>query len=65
MMVNDKKMHSLLEMIDCQAYCNDVYFNWFNKNCKVCEYFDEVIECNEKCPFFNVENMMKWVKEGE
>lgn len=29
MIVNDKKLHSLIEMIDSGAYCNDVYFNWF------------------------------------
>lgn len=64
MIVNDKKMHSLLEMIDCQAYCNDVYFNWFGKSCK--DYKNsEVVECNEKCPFYNIENMMKWLKEEE
>lgn len=56
MIVNDKKMHLLIEMIDSEAYCNDVYFNWFGKHC---------VECNEKCPFYNAENMMKWVKEGE
>lgn len=64
MIVNDKKMHSLLEMIDCGAYCNDVYFNWFGKNCKDSKN-NEVVECNEECPFYNIENMMKWVKEGE
>lgn len=64
MIVNDKKMHSLLEMIDCQAYCNDVYFNWFGKNCKDSKN-NEVVECNEECPFYNAENMMKWLKEGE
>lgn len=64
MIVNDKKMHSLLEMIDCGAYCNDVYFNWFNKRCKDIEN-NEVVECNEECPFYNAENMMKWLKEGK
>lgn len=64
MIVNDKKMHSLLEMIDCQAYCNDIYFNWFGKNCKESKN-NELVECNEECPFYNIENMMKWVKEGE
>ena len=48
MIVNDKKMHSLIEMIDCQAYCNDVYFNWFGKNCKDSKN-NEVVECNEEC----------------
>lgn len=65
MIVNDKKMQSLLEMIDCQADCNDVYFNWFDKSCKDYKNSDEYIECNEKCPFFNVENMMKWLKDCE
>lgn len=52
-------------MIDCQAYCNDVYFNWFGKHCKDNKNSGvEVVECNEECPFYNVENMMKWVKEG-
>lgn len=64
MIVNDKKMHSLLEMIDCQAYCNDIYFNWFGKNCKERKN-NELVECNEECPFYNIENMMKWLKEGE
>lgn len=58
MIVNDKKIHLLIEMIDSGAYCNDVYFNWFGKHCK-----DK--ECNEECPFYNAENMMKWLKEDE
>ena len=54
MIVNDKKIHSLIEMIDSGAYCKD------NKNIDV-----GIVECNEECPFYNAENMMKWVKEGE
>lgn len=65
MIVQEKKLHLLLEMIDCGAFCDDVYFNWFNKSCKDYENYDEYIECNEKCPFYNIENMMKWLKEGE
>lgn len=56
MIVNDKKIHLLIEMIDSGAYCNDVYFNWFGKRC---------LECNEKCQFYNAKNMMKWLKEDE
>lgn len=56
MIVNDKKIHLLIEMIDSGAYCNDVYFNWFGKHC---------LECNEKCQFYNAKNMMKWLKEDE
>lgn len=59
MIVNDKKMYSLLEMIDCGADCNEVYFNWYGKRCMY------QLDCNEKCPFYNAENMMKWLKEGE
>lgn len=59
MIVNDKKIHLLIEMIDSGAYCNDVYFNWFGKHCLEC------LECNEKCQFYNAKNMMKWLKEDE
>lgn len=64
MKVKKKKLHSILEMIDSGAYCNDVYFNYFSKSCKPYES-NELVECSEKCPFYNVENMMKWLKEGE
>lgn len=66
MIVNDKKIHSLIEMIDSRAYCNDVYFNWFGKHCKDNKNAGiGIVECNEKCPFYNAENMMKWLKEGK
>lgn len=56
MIVNDKKLHLLIEMINFVANCNDVYFNWYGERCRY------QLDCNEKCPFYNVENMMKWVK---
>lgn len=56
MIVNDKKIQLLIEMIDSGEYCDYVYFNWFGKRC---------LECNEKCKFYNAENMMKWLKEDE
>lgn len=67
MKVKKEKLHVLLEMIDCGDYCNDAYFNWFGKSCKDISVIQNngIVECNEKCPFFNVENMMKWLKEGE
>ena len=52
MIVNDKKMHSLIEMIDSGAYCNDVYFNWFGKHCKDNKNIGVgIVDCNEECPF--------------
>lgn len=66
MIVNDKKIHSLIEMIDSGAYCNDVYFNWFGNHCKDNKNIGVgIVECNEECPFYNAENMMKWLKESE
>lgn len=46
------------------VFCSDAYFYWFGKKCKDYES-DEIVQCNKKCPFFNDENMMKWLKEGE
>ena len=64
MKVKKKKLRILLEVIDCGSCCDDVYFNYFGKSCKPYES-DEPVECSEKCPFYNIENMMKWLKKGE
>ena len=64
MIVQEKKLSLLLEMIDSGAYCSSVYFNCFGKPCKVYKNSRkyQIEECDEKCPFYNIENMMKWLK---
>ena len=64
MEVDEKMLKALLELLYKTSDCLAIKIALADINME--EYPPcDMGECNEECPFYNAENMMKWVKEGE